>query len=184
MLSSMKKQVTASSANGRTSSSTQSQTKTTPAASKATATEPVKYRFTQEDAEAQASTILPDSILTDLKNSAWKTRLGALDALQTWLEAEGEKTEAELIVRTLAKTPGWKESNFQIYGKMAGLLSNMAQSSPTWTRACSALTIGPLSDKLGDVKLKKPAGDALTVYAERFSLQFVLSQGTSATGPD
>jgi len=31
-------------------------------------------------------------------------------------------------------------------------------------------------DKMGDVKLKKAAGDCLTVYAETLSLQFVLSQ--------
>ncbi|KAF9405900.1 Microtubule-associated protein, microtubule dynamics during spindle orientation [Podila epigama] len=31
-------------------------------------------------------------------------------------------------------------------------------------------------DKMGDVKLKKAAGDCLTTYAERLSLQFVLSQ--------
>ena len=31
-------------------------------------------------------------------------------------------------------------------------------------------------DKMGDIKLKKAAGDCLTVYAETLSLQFVLSQ--------
>lgn len=144
---------------------------------KTSAMEPLKYRFTQEDAEAQAETVLPASILADLKDSAWKVRLAACESLQTWIEGEGQTAEAELVVRVLAKTPGWKESNFQIYGKMANLFASMAVASSTWTRACAALTIGPLSDKLGDVKLKKPAGDALIAYAERFSLQFVLSQG-------
>jgi cytoskeleton-associated protein 5 len=31
-------------------------------------------------------------------------------------------------------------------------------------------------DKMGDIKLKKAAGDCLTAYAEALSLQFVLSQ--------
>ena len=31
-------------------------------------------------------------------------------------------------------------------------------------------------DKMGDIKLKKAAGDCLTTYAETISLQFVLSQ--------
>jgi cytoskeleton-associated protein 5 len=34
-----------------------------------------------------------------------------------------------------------------------------------------------LGEKLGDMKLKKPAGDTLLVFAEVTSLQFVLSQG-------
>lgn len=34
-----------------------------------------------------------------------------------------------------------------------------------------------MSEKLGDMKLKKPAGDTLIVFAEKTSLQFVLGQG-------
>lgn len=162
----------------QSSANTQAKPKTTTIVQKSATSEPLKYRFTQEDAEVQLAQEVPQSIQADLKDSAWKTRLAALDTLQSWLEGEGANTEAELIVRMLAKTPGWKESNFQIYGKMASILTLMAQSSATWTRACSALTIGPLTDKLGDIKIKKPASDALIAYAESFSLQFVLSQGT------
>lgn len=144
------------------------------------ANEPIKYRFTQEDAEAQAESVIPPEIFADLGNSNWKARLAAIEALQTWLETDGAATEAELIVRTLSKKPGWKESNFQVYGKVAGVCQFLAERSQSWTRACSALTIGPLSDKLGDIKIKKPAGDALTAYAEKFSLQFVLNHGKSA----
>lgn len=40
-----------------------------------------------------------------------------------------------------------------------------------------ALCVGHLTEKLGDMKLKKPAGDTLTTFAEKTSLQFVLNQG-------
>jgi hypothetical protein len=39
------------------------------------------------------------------------------------------------------------------------------------------LSLG-LTEKLGDIKLKKHAGDCLVAFAEKTSLQFVLSQGT------
>ena len=32
-------------------------------------------------------------------------------------------------------------------------------------------------EKLGDIKLKKSAGDALMAFSEKISVQFVLSQG-------
>lgn len=146
-------------------------------ASKPTANEPIKYRLSQEEAEAQAESVLPAEIYADLGNNNWKARLAAIEALQAWLESDGAATESELVVRTLSKKPGWKESNFQVYGKVAGIFQYLAENSQSWTRACSALTIGPLSDKLGDIKIKKPAGDALTAFAEKFSLQFVLSYG-------
>lgn len=39
-----------------------------------------------------------------------------------------------------------------------------------------ALASGHLSEKLGDMKLKKPAGETLLLFAEKTSLQFVLNQ--------
>jgi cytoskeleton-associated protein 5 len=148
-----------------------------PSSNKSAANEPLKYKMSQEDAEAQAESVLPPSIYGELANSNWKLRLAAMEELQAWLEGDGSTTEAELIVRILSKKPGWKESNFQVYGKMTAIFQHLAGQSPSWSRACSALTIGPMSDKLGDIKLKKSVGEALTAYAEKFSLQYVLNQG-------
>jgi cytoskeleton-associated protein 5 len=53
----------------------------------------------------------------------------------------------------------------------------MAERSPTFGKAPAALCIGHLTDKLGDMKLKVPSGDALTTIAEKTSLAFVLAQG-------
>lgn len=54
----------------------------------------------------------------------------------------------------------------------------LAERCPSFGRSCIALSSGHLSEKLGDTKLKKPAGDALTAFAEKSSLQFVLNQST------
>lgn len=61
---------------------------------------------------------------------------------------------------------------------MFGVLQLLAEESPSFAKASAALTIPPLCDKLSDMKLKKPSSDALLIYAEKSSLQFVLSQGT------
>lgn len=55
----------------------------------------------------------------------------------------------------------------------------MAQKSPLFGRSCCALCIPHLTEKLGDTKLKKPAGDTLIAFAEKTSLQFVLNHGRS-----
>ena len=150
--------------------------KAAPVANKAKAIEPLKYKFTPEDADAHIPMTFPADLIAELGDGNWKTRLAAVERLQSWLATEAS-CESELVVRLLAKKPGWKESNFQVYGKIMGLCESLSQSSDTWTKAASALSIAAFSDKLGDIKLKKPAGDALTAFAERFSLQFVLSQG-------
>jgi cytoskeleton-associated protein 5 len=65
----------------------------------------------------------------------------------------------------------------QVSAKLYQVMALMAEKSPLFGKPAAALCIGPLSDKLGDLKLKKPAGDALAVFAEKTSLAFVLAQG-------
>jgi cytoskeleton-associated protein 5 len=66
---------------------------------------------------------------------------------------------------------------FQVSSKIYGILQILATQCPTFGRSSAALSIPHLSEKLGDVKLKKPAGDTLVVFAEKTSLQFVLGHG-------
>ena len=72
-----------------------------------------KYKHTPEDAETLATELLPSSIMTDLADANWKTRLAALEELVVWMETEIDKLDAEVVVRALAKK-GWGEKNFQV----------------------------------------------------------------------
>jgi cytoskeleton-associated protein 5 len=58
-----------------------------------------------------------------------------------------------------------------------GLLNILAEDCPSFGRSSVALAVPHLIEKLGDAKLKKPAGDALLIFAEKTSLQLVLNQG-------
>ncbi|KAJ9121720.1 hypothetical protein QFC22_002341 [Naganishia vaughanmartiniae] len=139
--------------------------------------EPVKYKFTPEDAEAQAAELIPTDIQSGLADGQWKERLGAAERLVTWIEkGDADNAESEVIFRYLCKTPGWNEKNFQVSGKVFGAMAAVAQRCSTFGRSSAALAIGPLSDKLGDLKLKKPASETLGMFAEKTSLGFVLSQ--------
>ncbi|CAA7271728.1 unnamed protein product [Cyclocybe aegerita] len=135
----------------------------------------VKYKHTPEDADALAAELIPGSILADLGDANWKTRLAALDETSAWLENEIQSLDAEVLVRALAKK-GWSEKNFQVSAKIYGILTLLSQECPSFGRSCIALSVAHLTDKLGDMKLKKPAGDALLAFAEKSSLQFVLGQ--------
>jgi cytoskeleton-associated protein 5 len=135
-----------------------------------------KYKHTPEDAEALASELIPPNFITDLGDANWKTRLAALEEMTTWVEGIVEELDAEVVVRALGKK-GWGEKNFQVSAKLYGILIILAERCPSFGRSCAALSIPHLSEKLGDAKLKKPAGDALVAFAEKTSLQFVLNIG-------
>jgi cytoskeleton-associated protein 5 len=73
----------------------------------------VKYKHTSEEAESLAADLLPGSIMTELGDANWKTRLAGLDGMMSWLETEIQALDAEVVVRALAKK-GWGEKNFQV----------------------------------------------------------------------
>ena len=96
-----------------------------------------------------------------------------------WVDEDGgHAVDSEILFRFLCKTPGWGEKNFQVSAKLYQVMALMAEKSSSFGKPSAALVIGPLTDKLGDMKLKKPAGDALAAFAEKTSLAFVLAQGT------
>ena len=66
----------------------------------------------------------------------------------------------------------------QVSARLYGILNIFAERSRSFSRACVALCVPHLSEKLGDMKLKKPAGETLLLFAEKTSLQFVFGQGS------
>lgn len=140
--------------------------------------EPVKYRYSPEDAADKALEAIPGDFHTKLADAAWKTRLEASEEMIKWVEeGGGAAIDSEVLFRFLCKTPGWGEKNFQVSAKLYHVITLMAERSSTFGKPSAALVIGPLTDKLGDMKLKKPAGEALAAFAEKTSLAFVLAQG-------
>ncbi|KAF8504055.1 microtubule associated protein [Hysterangium stoloniferum] len=134
-----------------------------------------KYKHTPEDAEGLAAALIPLEIATGFVDANWKARLAALEEMNTWLEGVIGEIDSEVLVRFIAKK-GWNEKNFQVSAKIYGVLSTLAERCPSFGRSSVALSVGHLSEKLGDMKLKKPAGDTLLVFAEKTSLSFVLNQ--------
>lgn len=140
--------------------------------------DPVKFRYSSDEAAAQAADLIPANFHTALADPAWKVRLESAEELVTWTENEGATAvDAEIMMRFLSKTPGWNEKNFQVSAKIYQVMCVLADKSPSFGKPAVALAVGHLSDKLGDLKLKKPAGDALTAFVEKTSLAFVLQQG-------
>jgi cytoskeleton-associated protein 5 len=141
--------------------------------------EPVKYRYTPEDAMAKATETIPGDYHTQLSDPNWKVRLEAAEEMVKWVSEEDgcKMVDSEVMFRFLSKIPGWGEKNFQVSARLFDVMRVLAEKSSTFGKPSAALAVGPLSDKLGDLKLRKPAGDALTTFAEKTSLAFILAQG-------
>jgi len=69
-----------------------------------------------------------------------------------------------------------------VSAKIYQVLNLLAERCPSFGRSTVALAVGHLSEKLGDMKLKKPAGETLGIFAEKTSLSFVLNQAYEPMG--
>lgn len=138
------------------------------------ADEALSYRYSPEDGAAQALELLPESVKAQLASSSWKERLEGAQSLVPWIRTT--EPDTELVAHLLVRHPGWKESNFQVMNAVFQAMQAI-QALPSFGRSAAALTIPPLCEKLGDIKLKATAGETLMLYAEACSFGFVLAQG-------
>ena len=146
-------------------------------APKAAAREETRSRFAPEEADALARDLIPPRIQEQLASPQWKERLEGAQALTAWLD----DADADVLAHFLAQRPGWRESNFQVMGEVFRCMQRMTQL-PTFGRATVALTVQPMCEKLGDMKLKALAGETLLQYAEVTSLSAVLTHGVPWIG--
>jgi len=137
------------------------------------AEETVSFRYSPEEGAARALELLPEHVRAQLASSSWKERLEGAQSLVPWIRST--EPDTELVAHLLARHPGWKESNFQVMNMVFQAMQAM-QELGSFGRNTAALTIPPLCEKLGDMKLKATAGETLMLYAEAVSFGYVLAQ--------
>lgn len=75
----------------------------------------MEKNYSPEEIEEMAVQLLPAEIITGLVDSNWKTRLAAVTQLSDTIKTiDSAEVLTQVIVRTLAKKPGFKDTNFQV----------------------------------------------------------------------
>ncbi|GAB5588997.1 hypothetical protein Unana1_03897 [Umbelopsis nana] len=123
--------------------------------------EPVRYKFSPEDAEERITEYVPADIISQITDSQWKIRLAAMEALYSHLEQQDPSAiEPEIIIRVLSNKPGWKEMNFQVMGKLFNTMQLLSSNSK-FTKACAAIGV-PAYPMWRKQKSPKVLADSLT----------------------
>ena len=82
----------------------------------------------------------------------------------------------QLLKTVSGKVPHKILGTLQVMSKAFELISLVATESPSMTKKDAFLAIGGLVDKMADIKLKAPAGQALIATSEALGPQFVCMQ--------
>ena len=130
------------------------------------------------------SRLLPEGVLVNLRSSAFKERLEALDQVLNAVESfsENEVNEhAEVLIRLLKGAPGWKEANFQVLNKIFQVVEAVATRASTFSKRCVWLCLPVVIDKVADFKQKALCRKCLLVFSEAVGPEFVFAQLMKST---
>ncbi|CAK9799265.1 Protein mini spindles [Anthophora plagiata] len=132
--------------------------------------------YSIEEIEEMAVQLFPGDIISGLADSNWKARLAAVEQLSEFVkQADPAEISAQVIVRTLARKPGFKDTNFQVLKLRLEIVKFLAENCPFSTTVCE-YCIMDITEKLGDTKNSTVAGEALLAIAEATSLEYVADE--------
>jgi len=122
--------------------------------------------------EAKAEEIFGEDRLKQMASTNWKERLEAVEEMTKTVEGMSGDVPCQVLVRTLARKPGWKDSNFQVLNGKFKLLAIIASKS-NFSRRSAWYAIAGLISKIADIKLKTQVKETLKVFAENISLNYI-----------
>ena len=116
--------------------------------------------------DERASELLPPDALAGLGDANWKTRLSAVESFAAALSGlEAKPGLSQVLLRSLAKKPGLKDTNFQVLkARLDTARTIVERYGITTTTADYLLT--DATEKLGDAKNGSSAAALLTAIAE------------------
>eukprot|EP00051_Salpingoeca_urceolata_P019401 m.283246 g.283246 ORF g.283246 m.283246 type:complete len:2080 (+) comp19412_c0_seq6:220-6459(+) len=144
------------------------------AAHSASIDDPTFPDMSDGEVDQKCESLVPEAIRTQLLDAAWKERLeGAQKLAEHVGNCSVEPVDALALFKyCTARSKKWKETNFQVFGALVGVLAAVAAKIALPDR-CVHSVVPPLTEKLGDIKLKQPIANALTAFCESVGVNYV-----------
>jgi cytoskeleton-associated protein 5 len=109
-----------------------------------------------------------------LASSNWKDRQQSIESIVSALKRMiPEETPCQVIVRTVAKKPGFKDSHFQVLKQRIELVAQLADTGYKFSQRTASYCLADIADKIGDVKSSQQAKDALSKIGDQCTLAYV-----------
>ncbi|XP_033322448.2 msps cytoskeleton-associated protein 5 isoform X2 [Megalopta genalis] len=141
-----------------------------------TAKTQTEKNYSAEEIDEMAIQYLAADILSGLVDTNWKTRLSAVEQLLEFVkQMNSSEVPTQVIVRTVAKKPGFKDTNFQVLKLRLEVVKYLAENFPFSNTVCEYCLMD-ITEKLGDAKNSTIAGETLLTIAEATSFEYVTDE--------
>ncbi|KAG7190528.1 hypothetical protein KM043_006629 [Ampulex compressa] len=132
--------------------------------------------LSNEEVDEIAAQSLPSEVVSGLVDSNWKTRLSAAEKiLESVKQMELANTSTQVVVRILARKPGFKDTNFQVLKLKLEIVKLLAENYP-FSSTVAEYCMTDVTEKLTDTKNNAIACETLTAIAEAISLEYVADE--------
>jgi len=136
----------------------------------------MEKNYSPEEIEEMAIQLLPGEVITGLVDSNWKMRLTAVTQLSNMIKTmESTEASAQVIVRILAKKPGFKDTNFQVLKLRVDIVKYLAENHP-FTATITEYCLTDIAEKLADAKNSSIAIETLLAIAEATTFEYVADE--------
>lgn len=130
-----------------------------------------------ESVEEKAQELLTPEVYASLSVSNWKERLSAVETISNKIkQMPSDEVPVQILVRTIAKKPGFKDAHFQVLKQRIELISLLAADSAyKFSGRSASYCVAEIAEKIGDLKVGEQARDALSKISDQCTLAHVAS---------
>ncbi len=116
-----------------------------------------------ETVDEKATELLGAECCTQLGSSNWKERLAATETIQAKIKSlPSDEVPVQVLVRTVGKKPGFKDTHFQVLKQRIELVSMLTNEGFKFSQRSASYCLCELADKIGDIKVGGEARDCLS----------------------
>ncbi|XP_025159861.1 protein mini spindles isoform X2 [Harpegnathos saltator] len=138
--------------------------------------QPTERSYSPEEVDELAVQLLPAEVISGLMDSNWKMRLTAVTQLLDVVKSmDPVEVSAQVIVRTMAKKPGFKDTNFQVLKLRIEVVKHLAECHP-FSVTVAEYCLVDIAEKLADSKNSAIAAETLLAIAEATSFEHVADE--------
>lgn len=133
---------------------------------------PVERELSDEEVDEIVGSILSATIVNDLSNANWKTRLAAAEQFMVDIQ-DLDTIPAQALIKIIARRPGLKDTNFQVLKVKLDIVKFIAKNSTSFSTTTANCCLNDIAEKFGDAKNGTSVCDTMSTIAETISLNFV-----------
>ncbi|RNA27578.1 cytoskeleton-associated 5 isoform X1 [Brachionus plicatilis] len=138
---------------------------------------PEEADMAQETVEEKALELFGAECVNGLASSNWKERQSSIETLNNCIKRMvPDDAPVQVIVRTLAKKPGFKDSHFQVLKQRLELVASVAEVGFKFSQRSASYCLTDIADKIGDAKASEQAKNALSKIGDQCTLSYVVGQ--------